>query len=60
MRRSNHTVSVFKYVQYPSQANGMLRHATIGKDPDNSFRDRRVGKKQGDVIQFQRGMKENF
>lgn len=27
---------------------------------NGSFRDRRVGKKQGDVIQFQRGMKKNF
>lgn len=35
MRRSNHTVSVFKYVQCPSQTNGMPRHATTGRNLDN-------------------------
>lgn len=35
MRRPNHTVSVFKYVQCPSQTNGMPRHATTGRNLDN-------------------------
>lgn len=35
MKRSNHTVSVFKYVQCPLHTNGIPRHATTGRNLDN-------------------------
>lgn len=38
----------------------LIRDHHTERKQDSSFRDRRVGKKQGDAIQFQCGMKENF